>query len=845
MTATSEAIGQFDDADEDLEYQFVERSRNQEVVNVLKAQLKRAPLGSCDHQDGHGEFLANGKHGSRDTSLHDDNAGSLPKYEAPAKLPRSSASQRTQALRRSRAFSHSVSTGSGTLLDTCSPDEKVDDILAVASFTTIRTMGGSDENPSELGRANAFDIESQIDDERPENGPPDRKKSSGTSKGLLSGFGKRRKSRKMAKLQSNISNDSLDTTGNLQRLGAILSPQAYGRRRSSGTFHTRSDKKSVNRLGSAVSTSSSGSILVSEDQSSETESAEVIKTTDFGFTHLKRTLRAAKKGKVPFVSVFEAMFALNERLPDVLVEKLYKFLSEKTRLKQSIRLFLSNASPRDDLTKIYQDCRVTSHDGYVIYNALCRGLPIIRHALLKNEKSCNLLFTFIEQNREQRRSETDEDTARILRLYRILRILSSLLNEDTDQLTKILRDRKGFLDILIQNHLTTPGVVDFILQLYSEDALTETQGDDPVYGAPNSGGIIYLAQRSFFKTLSTVFVSPSKSTDPQLHHKARLQREVCAELMVSMTCRALVTPVFDSTNCPYSKAQMKELNKSVDQLNLLLGPTPLAEMVDFGISTLAKDFDPDGHSLATILGVFEKLLGTIETARRSNRILTRKMVGERDTSSMESIVVANLPQLVAILSVSPRKQANRRILKLRIMGLLSHFFGSPHSSTIYALLSSKAPEAFYNIMEAYPWSSILHSKVTRSVSLSLSNDKATVLHKAWLSTVDLPGKILELQKQPRGLHGCLLQIGEDIVTFLRRTPPAKVMGLLMSEPTYRAFMEVANDDSSELALLISKKPLGGFKPEGGQSILAMRKRFTADEFAGGSVQTDGTGVYDI
>lgn len=604
------------------------------------------------------------------------------------------------------------------------------------------------------------------------------------------------------------------------------------------------DPRSSSSTGSlSVNSSLTGSISTN----SSARGMSNISAPDVLHLRLEQTIKRAISGKEKLESVMDCLLLLTSRPNEVVLKLLYKYMSSSHTIDYMLKVILDKdntangdvALTRMNVSQVggnlpYRDLLV-----HVIMNASTR----LKRAVLLHGKARSEMLRFFTEERP--RGGEKELVAWVATSNAVCKLLNCLLREFPNELTDYVGSKKGFIRLLVKNHIHVPEVMSFVVQLCAADALTNTGGEELRYGSVNASGILVLAKEEVCDVLVDLFVECCNSLMKNESDVLLWQIQVMSMKCLQELCqRALVTPKFNKRNCGYGSRYIKGLNVGLEYLNVFTSIELVERVVEAALGALGAELGicasgtkaERNNGLTCVLSLISGLLGMIRRGSQSKLTVTRRTVGSVDATGMERMILYYTEDLCKLLKGKCNADVGGRV-RIGIIEVMRHMYSSKNKDTWFTMSKKRIAERLLITMKEKSGCSIVEEKVVQCLSTALQNDQAVTLHMSWIWSIadhwldDMKKFLAEngekILQQDEAFDSGLLQIGYIVMEYSKEDKERKLKGILdkgMSLNEYVDGVEKVLEKIKENC----DKSCGGKRPEGHTvSVLADAKSLAA------------------
>lgn len=546
---------------------------------------------------------------------------------------------------------------------------------------------------------------------------------------------------------------------------------------------------------------------------------------------LERDIRKALSAKQPLESVLCKFAALRERPSEDTQNQFYKYLSSGSMIERGIQLILQDdvaSSDEESCGKSLNSRRTRRIHCELLIHSYINGPSRLKKALLNSSKTRALISAFLtRQAREMKRGSE----VYLFKVHSMAKVLSAIMSENTSDVIEFLSGSPGFLYSLVKHHIRVAEVVDFVCQLCAANALSESDGEELRYGAPNAAGIVLLAKERICDLIVRVFEDSCE--EPAItQDKSNWQLHVMStECLIELSKRSVVIPKFSKNNCSYSSRHIRSLNDALQSINSFENVERVSRLLKAGlrcVDSTEKSVEATRKTNAAVcvLSLVTELLDLVSSASDSKSVVTRRTVGTANTKGLESLLVEQIPTLCAILAVRNCKGAHGR-LKLEIVKCFRSLFGSKWEESRNALAQSDVPKLLLLAVRENKLWSILHGMVVECVATSLKREESGKLHQTWLRALEEVGmmdemvEILKCKSDQGGdaegqwstYRSTVVDIGFVMYMFSQNLTRGAFRALFASEERYQTFIGRIEPGLGKVEES-RRGACGGPKPEG-------------------------------
>lgn len=430
----------------------------------------------------------------------------------------------------------------------------------------------------------------------------------------------------------------------------------------------------------------------------------------------KIVVEGAVDGKVSFSALLDAMFRLEERLPQDVKDILIKYLSREDNIEALIdRLtVILPIVADDDGVEGPSGERVRYRHSYVSSMLLSNGPMQLRRCLFSNASHLDRLVGVLQYS-------SPSDPVLVRSVCKVL--LSVLRDSPTDTVGAMTR-RRDFLNVLL-SHIAVTGCPEVCLAMLSQVRCQQ----ELKFGPANKRVVSMMADGKLLPTLCDRLAAAAEKGP--LTSVASATIENCSRVIVGIALRALVISRFDVDDEDEGDAVfMEKFNRDLSSLDVFNQPTPILRVLDSGFAAMAAH-DERGYALATALTAVRYMLVTVINGQDSSLSTIRIQLNTLSTTAYEAGVRARIPKLAKVLrgaragvrveTMWDSVDGPLGVVRLKILELLAVLLQHGTEKTAEEIVRADIPRILFNLFERLKLNSLLQHMVATIVDYSFSS----------------------------------------------------------------------------------------------------------------------------
>ncbi|KAI0567071.1 SIT4 phosphatase-associated protein [Gracilaria domingensis] len=521
-----------------------------------------------------------------------------------------------------------------------------------------------------------------------------------------------------------------------------------------------------------------------------------------GAVAFRTVVEGAVAGRLPFTSLLDAMFRLEEKLQTDVKEMLIKYLSKQENMEALIDRLTVVMPPTTDEDGIESPGgeRERYRYSYVACMLLSNGPIQLRRSLFLNPKHLDRLVRVLGYGKP-----SDPVVVRY-----VCRVLHSVLRDSPEDTVRAMGRRKDFIDALL-SHIAITGCPEVCLAMLS----TVRCQAELKFGPSNKPVVGMMADSKLVDTLCEK-LSAAAENGP-LDGIASSTIENCSRVIVGIALRALVIPRYDISEEDTHANYMLKFNKDLSSLDVFSQPTPILRLLDSGLIALYSH-DTRGYVLSTALTAVRYLLVTALNGQDSSLSTIRLQLMSVNTSAYEAGVRARIPELAKVLQCARKgavvetmweKVENPLgVVRLKILELLIVLLQHCSEVTAAAMIEAEIPRILIELFVRLKLNSLLHHFVSAIIEQAFMG-RFAALRRCFLIDVRLLDHVMELwdvsvansgnpAETPVNYIGELLRIACAVHDFFKHdSDEAFEMRAEIGEEKFTQFEQLCNGPVAE------------------------------------------------
>ncbi|CAN8063960.1 unnamed protein product [Agarophyton chilense] len=456
-----------------------------------------------------------------------------------------------------------------------------------------------------------------------------------------------------------------------------------------------------------------------------------------GAVAFRTVVEGTVAARIPFDSLLDAMFRLEEKLQTDVKEMLIKYLSKQDNMEALIDRLTVVMPPTTDEDGIESPGgeRERYRYSYVACMLLSNGPIQLRRSLFLNPKHLDRLVSVLGHG---------EPSDPVVVRY-VCRVLHSVLRDSPEDTVRAMGRRKDFIDALL-THIAITGCPEVCLAMLS----TVRCQAELKFGPSNKPVVGMMADSKLVDTLCDK-LSAAAENGP-LDGTASSTIENCSRVIVGIALRALVIPRYEITDEDTHANYMFKFNKDLSSLDVFSEPAPILRLLDSGLIAL-HSHDTRGYVLSTALTAVRYLLVTARNGQDSSLSTIRLQLMSVNTSAYEEGVRARIPQLAnvmrhartgAVVETMWEKVENPLgVVRLKILELLIVLLQHCSEATAKTMIEAQIPHILMDLFMRLRLNSLLHHFVSAIIEQAFTGRFAS-LRRSFLIDVRLLDHVMEL-----------------------------------------------------------------------------------------------------
>eukprot|EP00180_Rhodochaete_pulchella_P001982 Plantae.Rhodophyta-Rhodochaete_pulchella.ctg299.p1 GENE.Plantae.Rhodophyta-Rhodochaete_pulchella.ctg299~~Plantae.Rhodophyta-Rhodochaete_pulchella.ctg299.p1 ORF type:complete len:610 (-),score=91.01 Plantae.Rhodophyta-Rhodochaete_pulchella.ctg299:167-1996(-) len=488
---------------------------------------------------------------------------------------------------------------------------------------------------------------------------------------------------------------------------------------------------------------------------------------------LQRILRKAKvNSPATLRMVLEAMFELDDLVPEKIQVKLYDYLLKDKNL-QRMAMMLTSERSDVDAAEDTLTARDVNRYRYVVCLFILYGPPRGRQCIASNEDLMRPLLKFL----------TTERPVSVIGIEYVARVVASLLHTSPLDCCRHIAAHPSFLPDILRR-ISVGSVSQLIQRMICERAFYDEE--ELNFGPINHHAVRILAECDMQDLLADTFIDTA-SMGIFVHETVKVVENTVGT-MFQMSLRAMMSArhcvMIDSIQIPGSMP----FGESLSKLDLIQNTAPLVKVFDAALDA------PPYVLTALLQGMIQLLTATLK-GRTSKIPVVRKVVWNVSLREVLDVISERIPRLLKCLGVSSPPLGSER---LEVCKFFEVCFQSGDEILCKKMVKHGVHATLLTLVFKMPRNSILHPLVVSALRSSLQS-RIPELESAWLGDLEIVKRIIDtwnkqdpIDVDPPALASTVLEmaqlISDHIVTNASEDHP-RDMNSLLGKANFDAFVK--------------------------------------------------------
>eukprot|EP00179_Madagascaria_erythrocladioides_P021273 CAMPEP_0198336382 /NCGR_PEP_ID=MMETSP1450-20131203/20963_1 /TAXON_ID=753684 ORGANISM="Madagascaria erythrocladiodes, Strain CCMP3234" /NCGR_SAMPLE_ID=MMETSP1450 /ASSEMBLY_ACC=CAM_ASM_001115 /LENGTH=612 /DNA_ID=CAMNT_0044041119 /DNA_START=73 /DNA_END=1911 /DNA_ORIENTATION=+ len=492
---------------------------------------------------------------------------------------------------------------------------------------------------------------------------------------------------------------------------------------------------------------------------------------------LQKALRKAKVSSgASLKSVLDAMFELDDLVPEKVQAKLYDFLQIEQNLHRMVLMLTSERSDVDAQDDVLS-AREMNRYRYVVCIFILYGPPKGRETIAASSTLVRPILNFL----------TSERPLSVVGVEYVARVLASMLHTSPRDMCKHIASHPDFLPSVVKR-IGSSAVAQLLWRMMCDRAFYDE--DQLNFGQSNVVAVKLLADNNIHELLADRFAE-SAAMGIYVEETVNVL-ENSWTCMVEVSLRAVMAPRYSTIADADREPNVPPLLSLLPPLDLLQTTGPLQR-----VFTAAMDGPP--YVLSIFLRGLTYMLSSLRSGKESKLPVVRRVVWSTSLDDLLSVIVVNVGRLSLRLEVTKPPLGSERLV---VAKFFAECFATRNRPLCLELLRCRVHSKLLSLMFAMPDNAVLQPTVVNTLRSCLSSGIPET-ELAWLRELEVTRRIVETWSSKKSednnqsvLMGSILEMGRlvsDHMVENSKTDNPRDMNSIMGKANFDAFVRFRNN----------------------------------------------------